>query len=373
MKYYIIAGEASGDLHGSNLIRGLKKSDSKAQFRLWGGDLMEQEGGTLVRNYRDLAFMGYVEVLRNIRVIKRSLDYCKRDIVNYSPDLLILIDYPGFNLQIAKHASEQGFRVFYYISPKVWAWKEGRVKKIKQYVDRMFSILPFEVEYYKKFQVDVEYFGNPVLDAVTWAEAGMDRREDFLRKNRLREKPIVGLIPGSRKQEIKYNLPIMLHMTRLYPTYQFVIACSPLIERDYYLKFAEEYDVQLLYGKTYSIMKHAEAALVTSGTATLEAALLRAPQVVCYKANLISMLIAYFLVKVHHISLVNLIMKKEVVKELVQYKLTPASLKAELDRILHDQHYRQAMLENYDQLFERIGPPGVSERIAARMVDLLTG
>jgi lipid-A-disaccharide synthase len=373
MKYYIIAGEASGDLHGSNLIRGLQKSDQEAQFRLWGGDLMEQAGGKLVRNYRDLAFMGYIEVLRNIRVIKRNLDFCKHDIIQYSPDVLILIDYPGFNLKIAQFGKEHGFRVFYYISPKVWAWKEGRVKKIKRYVDRMFSILPFEVEYYKKFQMPVEYQGNPVLDAVTRAEQEMENREAFLAKNQLPDKPIIGLIPGSRKQEIKYNLPVMLQTIHSYPGYQFLITCSPMIDRDYYLKLTGGYEVQLIYGQTYSVMKYAEAALITSGTATLEAAQLRVPQVVCYRANLIGMLIAYFLVKVSHISLVNLIMEEEVVKELVQYKLTPTSLKTELDRLLNDRQYRQTMLDNYEQLHDRIGPPGVSERIAARMVDILTG
>jgi len=373
MKYYIIAGEASGDLHGSNLIKGLRKSDKEAQFRLWGGDLMEQEGGKLVRNYRDLAFMGYVEVLRNIRVIKRNLDFCKRDIINYSPDVLILIDYPGFNLKLAQFGKEHGIKVFYYISPKVWAWKEGRVKKIKRYVDRMFSILPFEVEYYKTVQIEVEYQGNPVLDAVTRAEAEMDSREAFLARNQLPDKPVIGLIPGSRKQEIKYNLPVMLQTIRSYPGHQFIIACSQMIDRDYYLKLTEGYDAQLIYGQTYSVMNHAEAALVTSGTATLEAALLKVPQVVCYRANLIGMLIAYLLLKVHFISLVNLIMEEEVVRELLQYKLTPASLKAELDKLLYDQQYRQTMLENYDHLHDRIGPPGVSERIAARMVGILTG
>jgi lipid-A-disaccharide synthase len=372
MKYYIIAGEASGDLHGSNLIRGLQKSDQEAQFRLWGGDLMEQAGGKLVRNYRDLAFMGYIEVLRNIRVIKRNLDFCKADIINYSPDVLILIDYPGFNLKIAQFGKEHGNRVFYYISPKVWAWKEGRVKKIKRYVDRMFSILPFEVEYYKRFQMQVEYQGNPVLDAVTRAKQEMESREAFLAKNQLPDKPIIGFIPGSRKQEIEYNLPVMLQTIRSYPGHQFLIACSPMIDRGYYLKLTGGYDVRLIYGQTYSVMKHAEAALITSGTATLEAALLRVPQVVCYRANLVGMLIAYFLVKVNYISLVNLIMREGVVKELVQYKLTPASLKTELDRILNDRQYRQTMLDNYDQLYDRIGPPGVSERVAARMVDILT-
>ncbi len=373
MKYYIIAGEASGDLHGSNLIRGLKKSDNEAQFRLWGGDLMEQEGGKLVRNYRDLAFMGYVEVVKNIRAIKQNLDFCKRDIINYSPDVLILIDYPGFNLKIAQFGKEHGIRVFYYISPKVWAWKEGRVKRIKRYVDRMFSILPFEVEYYKTFHMEVEYHGNPVLDAVTRAEEKMGNRETFLLQNQLPDKPIIGLIPGSRKQEINYNLPVMLKTIRSFPGYQFIIACSSLIERDYYLKYTAEYDLPLIFGQTYSVMKNAEVTLITSGTATLEAALLRVPQVVCYRANLISMLIAYLLVKVKHISLVNLIMDDEVVRELLQYKLTRASLISEMEKLINDRNYRQKMLENYSQLYDRIGPPGVSERIAARMIDLLTG
>ncbi len=373
MKYYIIAGEASGDLHGSNLIRGLKKSDPEAQFRLWGGDLMQQEGGKLVQNYRDLAFMGYVEVLKNIRTIKQNLDFCKQDIINYAPDILILIDYPGFNLKIAQFGKEHNIRVFYYISPKVWAWKEGRVKKIKRYVDRMFSILPFEVEYYNTFHIEVEYRGNPVLDAVTRAEEGMGNRESFLAKNQLPDKPIIGLIPGSRIQEIKYNLPVMLQTIRSFPGYQFIITCSHLIEEDYYSKFTAGYDVHLTFGQTYSVMKYAEAVVVTSGTATLEAALLKVPQVVCYRANLVSMLIVYFLVKVKHISLVNLIMEEEVVKELLQYKLTHASLKSELYKLLNDRQYRNKMLENYSRLADRIGPPGVSERVAERMVDLLTG
>jgi lipid-A-disaccharide synthase len=371
MKYYIIAGEASGDLHGSNLIKGLKKADKDARFRIWGGDLMEKEVGTLVRNYRELAFMGYVEVIRNIRTIKQHLDYCKRDILEYSPDLVILIDYPGFNLKIARFAKEHGLKVFYYISPKVWAWKEKRVKKIKQYVDRMFSILPFEIDYYKGFDYPVEYEGNPVVDAVAQAEEEMGDRNDFLGRNGLPEKPIIALVPGSRRQEIRYNLPVMLELIALYPDHQFLITCSQMIDRHEYEKYTGSYDVHLLYDQTYPVMKFAEAAIVTSGTATLEAALFKVPQVVCYFGNPLGMIIAYFLVHIKYISLVNLILDKEVVKELVQYKITRDSLKRELDKILFDDEHRKMLEKDYHELQSRVGHPGVSDRVANRMIDLL--
>ena len=371
MKYYIIAGEASGDFHGANLIKGLKKVDKEAGFRLWGGDLMEKEGDALVRNYRDLAFMGYVEVLLNIRKIKRNLDFCKEDIINYSPDLIILIDYPGFNLKIAQHANEHGIKVFYYISPKVWAWKEKRVKTIKKYVDRMFSILPFETEYYKKFGYHVEYEGNPVVDAVHQAEEEMMKRSEFLSANQIPDKPIIALIPGSRKQEIKYNLPVMLDMIPSYPDHQFLIACSPMINRNDYSRYIRGYDVKLLYNQTYPIMRYADAAIVTSGTATLEAGLLKVPQVVCYFGNPLGMVIAYFLVHIKFISLVNLILDKEAVKELVQYKLSRKSLKRELDKLLFDNHHRKILENDYDELHERVGLPGVSERVAKRMFELV--
>ena len=371
MKYYIIAGEASGDLHGSNLIRGLKKKDNEAHFRLWGGALMEKEGGDLVRNYRDLAFMGYVEVIKNFKKIKRNLKFCKQDIISYSPDVLILIDYPGFNLRIAQFGKENGFKVFYYISPKVWAWKEKRVNKIVKYVDRMFSILPFEIDYYRKFQFKVEYEGNPVVDAISGAEKTMETRQRFFSLNQIPDKPVIALIPGSRKQEINYNLPVMLKIIKSYPDHQFLLACSDLIDSGYYSKFTGEYNVKLLYNQTYSIMKYADAALITSGTATLEAALLHLPQVVCYKANIVGMLIAFLLVNLKYISLVNLIMEREVVKELLQYKVSPASLKKELDKILYDKQARINMQNNYDELLTRVGEPGVSERVANRMFGLL--
>ena len=371
MRYYIIAGEASGDLHGSNLIKGLKKVDEEAEFRLWGGDLMEKEGGELVRNYRDLAFMGFVEVLLNIRKIKRNLDYCKADILNYSPDLIILIDYPGFNLKIAQHAKTHGIKVFYYISPKVWAWKEKRVKTIKICVDRMFSILPFEIEYYKKFEYQVEYEGNPVVDAVHQAEEEMMGRTEFLSGNHLSDKPIIALVPGSRKQEIKYNLPAMLDMIRLYPDHQFIIACSPMISHEDYSRYIQGFNVKLLYDQTYPIMKYADAAIVTSGTATLEAGLLKVPQVVCYFGNPLGMVIAFFLVNIRFISLVNLILNKEAVKELVQYKITRESLKRELDKLLFDDQHQKILENDYEELQLRVGSPGVSERVAKRMFGLL--
>ncbi|UCG28703.1 MAG: lipid-A-disaccharide synthase [Bacteroidales bacterium] len=371
MKYYIIAGEASGDLHGSNLMKGLKKSDHEAMFRFWGGDLMRSEGEDLVRHYRDLAFMGFIEVIRNIGTVKRNLDYCKKDILNYSPDLLILIDYPGFNLRMAQFASGKGIKVFYYISPKVWAWRESRVKKIRKYVDRMFVILPFEVDFYGRYDYNVEYHGNPVVDAVDQATRNMVSRNTFLAENNLPDKPVIGLLPGSRRQEIRYMLPIMLEVTNYYPDHQFLVACSPTVDTEFYRGFTKEYDVTLLVDKTYTILRHSEAALVTSGTATLEAALLNVPEVVCYKGNPVSYFIADRIVNITFISLVNLIMDDEVVRELLQSELVVANLKTELDKILFDKTYRKIMLLRFDELKKRLGQPGVSERIAGRMVALL--
>jgi len=333
---------------------------------------MEKEGGELVRNYRDLAFMGFIEVLMNIKTIKKNLDFCKEDIVKYSPDLLILIDYPGFNLKIARHGKENEIKVFYYISPKVWAWKEKRVKAIKKYVDRMFSILPFEIEYYQKFEYTVDYEGNPVVDAVYQAEKDIEDRSTFLAKNKIPDKPIIALIPGSRKQEIKYNLPVMLELIQYYPDHQFLITCSPMVDEQYYTRYIKDHNVKLIYDQTYPIMKYADAAIVTSGTATLEAGLFKVPQVVCYFGNPLGMIIAYFLVNTKYISLVNLILDKEAVKELVQYKITRESLKRELDKLLFNDEHRVALRKNYNELHTRVGLPGVSERIAHRMYELLT-
>jgi lipid-A-disaccharide synthase len=367
MKYYIIAGEASGDLHGSNLVKSIKKVDPKAEFRAWGGDLMASEGVDLVKHYRDLAFMGFVEVLMNLRTIKKNMSFCKSDIQSYNPDVLILVDYPGFNLRIAEFAKGIGQKVFYYISPKVWAWKQSRVKKIKAFVDRMFVIFPFEIDFFKKHDYPVIYKGNPLLDAVEeWREKS-DSREDFLKANQLEEKPIMALLAGSRKQEIDRMLPEMVGMEKHYPQFQFVLAGAPSIDKEYYLPYLEGSGVKLIQNQTYPLLNNAELALVTSGTATLETALFEVPQVVCYKANNISYQIAKRLVKLDYISLVNLIMDKELVKELIQDDLNEKQLQIEIDKILPETATRAQMLEQYKALKEVLGGAGASEEVAKSM------
>lgn len=372
MNYYIIAGEASGDLHGSNLMKGLKKTDPKAKFRFWGGDLMKAQGGELVMHYQDLAIMGVLEVVQNLGKIRKNLKYCRQDLEAYKPDVLILIDYAGFNLRIAKFARGIGFRIFYYISPKIWAWKQSRIHKIKKYVDRMFVILPFEVDYYKSFDFQVEYEGNPVVDAVEGKIRTIGDRGSFLSEHRLPDKPIIGLMPGSRKQEIRYILPVMLEAVKYYADYQFLMACSPSVEAGFYKEFVKDQDITLLYGQAYPILKHADAAMIASGTATLEAALLKVPEVVCYYVNPVSYFIGSRFVNVKFISLVNLIMDREVVKELLQSDLKAEHVREELDRILFDAEYRNNMLLAFDNLKKRVGTPGVSERVAGNMYRILT-
>ena len=364
MKYYIIAGEASGDLHGSNLMKGLNKVDSNPDFRIWGGDLMKQQGGTLVKHYRETAIMGFFEVLMNFRKISRFLNECKKDLLEYNPDVLILIDYPGFNLRIAEFAKSKGIKTYYYISPKIWAWKESRIKKIKAFVDKMFVIFPFEVDYFKKFDYQVNYAGNPLLDAVQEKIDEQGSFQKFIDHNGLSNRSIIAVLAGSRKQEIHRNLSIMMQVIPKYKNHQFVLAAAPSIEPEFYNHYIRGHRIKVVYNQTYDTLKFSSAALVTSGTATLETALFNVPQVVCYRASHLSYLIAKMLVKIKFISLVNLIMDREVVKELIHFDVTPNKINNELDLILFNENYRNIMLNNYQQLREKLGGTGASERVA---------
>ncbi len=365
MRYYIIAGEASGDLHGSNLMRELKKQDQNAEFRFWGGDLMLEQADNIVRHYRELAFMGLVEVLQNLGKIIRNIRFCKSDINCFRPDAVILIDYPGFNLRIARFAKQQGFRVYYYISPKVWAWKRSRVETIKTYVDKMFVIFPFEIDFYKKYNFDVDYVGNPILDSIDNKTKSLVSKQEFIINNSLNDKPIIALIPGSRKQEINKIIPVMLEIVDQYPEHQFVIAAILAIPADYYRSLVpDDSGINIVYDQTYALLKYSFAAIVTSGTATLEAALLNVPEVVGYIANKLSYQVGKRFVRVPYISLVNLIMGKEIVKELIQDKMTGKTIKKELDRLIFNTEYRENMLKDFSELKKTIGKPGASKRVA---------
>lgn len=376
MKYYLIAGEASGDLHASHLMAALKKEDPGAQFRFFGGDLMAAVGGTLVKHYRELAYMGFVPVLLHLRTIFANMKRCKDDIVAWQPDVVILVDYPGFNLSIAEfvHARTR-IPVYYYISPKIWAWKEYRIKNIKRDVDELFSILPFEVEFFEqKHGYPIHYVGNPTVDEVmAFRAAYCQDFESFIQTNGLSSQPVIALLAGSRKQEIKDNLPDMLRAASAFEGYQLVLAGAPGISPEYYRRFTAGADVKIVFGQTYALLSHARAALVTSGTATLETALFRVPQVVCYHTpvgKFISFLRRHLL-KVKYISLVNLIADCEVVKELVADTMTVEQVHAELQRILLDASYRRQMLDGYDYMASRLGQAGAPARAAAQMVALL--
>lgn len=365
MKYYIIAGEASGDLHGSNLMKALKQKDSNAVFRFWGGDLMtEVAGKPPVKHYRDLAFMGFLEVALNLRTILGNIKFCKKNIQNFRPDVLILIDYPGFNLRIAKFAKSLGIKVVYYISPQLWAWKEGRVETVKKYVDEMLVILPFEKDFYRKHHVDAHFVGHPLLDAIS--DLKPISVEDFKTENHLNDKEIIALLPGSRKQEVEKMLQIMLSVRPYFTNYQFVIAGAPSLPKEFYAKFVDN-DVHFVSNKTYDLLRCSKAALVTSGTATLETALLNVPEVVCYKGSRISYEIGKRLVKnIKYISLVNLIMDREVVKELIQNELTTENLVKELKLILGQNCSK--ILSDYEELRHRLGEKGASERAAQLII-----
>ncbi|MBX2827038.1 MAG: lipid-A-disaccharide synthase [Flavobacteriaceae bacterium] len=362
MKYYIIAGEASGDLHGSNLIAALKKKDTQADFRFWGGDLMAQEAGTPVKHYKELAFMGFVEVAKNLRTILRNISFCKKDIEAYQPDAIIFIDYPGFNLRIAKWAKKKGIKTLYYISPQIWAWKEGRIKAIKRDVDEMYVILPFEKDFYeKKHQYPVHFVGHPLIDAISKRE--QVNPEEFRKEHKLDDRPIVALLPGSRKQEISKMLKVMLSVSPDFPEYQFVIAGAPSQEKSFYKQFTEDSNATFIQNKTYDLLSLSTAALVTSGTATLETGLYKVPQVVCYKGNRISYEIAKRIIKLKYISLVNLILDKPAVKELIQHEFNTKQLKEELTKIL-DEYHRAVLFLDYYDLENNLGGKGASEKTA---------
>ena len=363
MKYYIIAGEASGDLHGSNLMKAIYHEDASAEIRFWGGDLMQAVGGTLVKHYRDLAFMGFVEVVLNLKTILNNIKVCKADILLFQPDVIIYIDYPGFNMRIAEWAKKLGFQNHYYISPQIWAWKEGRIKAIKRDVDYMYVILPFEKDFYeKKHQFPVEFVGHPLIDAI----AGRIKKsfETFIIENQLENKPIIALLPGSRKQEIAKMLSIMLSIIDDFKDYQFVIAGAPSQDFEFYQQFLTTQNVKFISNKTYDLLSVAHAALVTSGTATLETALFKVPQVVCYKGSWISYQIAKRIITLKYISLVNLIMDKTVVTELIQEELNPKNLKSELNKIISGTTRNEILLD-YEALEQKLGGTGASKKTAA--------
>ncbi|MGW9684091.1 lipid-A-disaccharide synthase [Flagellimonas sp. 2504JD1-5] len=366
MKYYIIAGEASGDLHGSNLIKALKQQDSDAQIRCWGGDLMQKAGGDLAKHYKEMAFMGFLEVLKNIPAIFRNISFCKEDIQKFNPDLIIFIDFSGFNLRIAKWAKQHSFKTNYYISPQIWASREGRIEKIKRDIDDMYVILPFEKDFYEqKHNFPVHFVGHPLIDAIENTEIVDEatfRKEHHLQP----QKPIIALLPGSRKQEVQKMLTVMLSVSSDFPEYQFVIAGAPSLPDDFYETFLKEDKVGYVSNQTYSLLKHSHAALVTSGTATLETALFEIPQVVCYKGNWISYQIAKRIITLDYISLVNLIMDKEVVKELIQNELTTKNLREELSKITAGQK-REQILSDYKSLKEKLGGKGASQ-LAAQLI-----
>jgi lipid-A-disaccharide synthase len=367
MKYYIIAGEASGDLHGANLMKALYVKDPSAEIRFWGGDLMQQVGGTLVKHYRELAFMGFVEVLLNLKTILNNIAVCKKDIAQFQPDVLIFIDYPGFNMRIAKWAKERSIPTHYYISPQIWAWKESRIKAIKRDVDAMYVILPFEKDFYeKKHHFPVHFVGHPLIDAIANRDEVSD--EVFRTENRLSNKPIIALLPGSRKQEIVKMLSVMLSVVEDFPAYQFVIAGAPSQDYSFYEPFLTNENVQFISNKTYDLLSHSYAALVTSGTATLETALFNVPEVVCYKGSWISYQIAKRIITLKYISLVNLIMDEEVVKELIQENLTTAQLKSELHHILNLEN-RKKLADTYVRLKQNLGGEGASLKTATLIVN----
>lgn len=371
MKYYLIVGEASGDLHASNLMKALRQEDAQAEFRFFGGDLMKSVGGTCVKHYKELAYMGFIPVLLHLRTIFRNMDYCKRDVEAWRPDVLILVDYPGFNLKIAEYIKKHTqIPVYYYISPKIWAWKEYRIRNIKRDIDRLFSILPFEVDFFKKHQYPVCYVGNPCVDAVAeFRKHGQETAEAFRMENALDSRPVIALLAGSRKQEIKDNLSRMMEAAKDFPDYQFVVAGAPGIEPSFYRQYMAG-DTKIVFGQTYRLLQQAQAALVTSGTATLETALFRVPQVVCYytvMGKLVSFLRRHIL-KVRFISLVNLIADREVVTELVADGMTVPNIRKELSAIVEGGSSRSRMLEDYDALIARLGAPGASARAAQAIV-----
>ncbi len=389
MKYFIIAGEASGDLHGSNLIKGLKQADPQCQIRCWGGDLMKEAGGELVSHYKDTAVMGFFEVLMKIGKIFRNFRKCHKDILDFNPDVVVLIDYPGFNFRIAKFAKKRGFKVFYYIAPKIWAWKESRGKRLKKYVDRLFIIFPFEIEYFKnRWQIDAIYRGNPLLDSIESNKYMKEDRQTFV--GRLSEitgndystnDKFIALLAGSRRTEISYQLPVMLDTVRAFPSYKFILAAAPSIPEEFYGKLIKKYctkngidpseiSLPAVYGQTYPIMKNSQAAIVNSGTASLEAALIGVPQMVSYLGSEISYIIAKQLIKgIKYISLANLILDKLIFKEFIQHEANLENISAELRKLLEDTQYIQAMKADYAEVHKLLGGGGASKAVAEAMVE----
>ncbi|KAA6343229.1 Lipid-A-disaccharide synthase [termite gut metagenome] len=375
MKYYLIAGEASGDLHAAHLMTALKEADAQAEFRFWGGDFMAAVGGVRVKHYKELAYMGFVPVLLHLRTILTNMKRCKKDIVDWNPDVVIPVDYPGFNLNIAKFVrARTDIPVYYYISPKIWAWKEYRIKNIKRDVNELFAILPFETEFYNKYQYPIHYVGNPTVDEIAEFKAEHDESfSSWAKENELNGKPIIAILAGSRKQEIKDNLPDMLKVASGFPEHQCVVAGAPGIAQTYYDRYTNHADVKIIFGQTFRLLQHSKAALVTSGTAVLETALFRVPQVVCYHTpfgKLFSFLKKRIL-HVRYISLVNLTAGREVVKELVAAGMTVASIRREVDALLHDEAYRKEMLSGYEYMAQKLGQPGAARRAAQIMVNLL--
>lgn len=366
MKYFLIAGEASGDLHGSNLMEGINQVDKDADYCFMGGDLMKSKGGTLVRHYKDMAFMGFLEVLQHFGKISDNFKICKTEIKKFNPDVVILIDYPSFNLKIAKYAKSLGLKVYYYISPKVWVWKEYRVKQIKKLIDKMLVIFPFEVDFYKKHNYTVYYEGNPLLDPIGQKLDTKPAFSDFIAKNNLSEKPIIALLPGSREHEINTMLPRMIDAIMKYQDFQIVIAGTTAINKNNYLHYLASQNISVVYNQTYDLLAHSKAAIVTSGTATLETALFNVPQVVCYGGKPISYIIAKIILakKIKYISLVNIILNKPLLKELIQHEMNNNNFQAELDNILYNKSYRNNMLEEYKNLRKKLGERGASLRFA---------
>lgn len=374
MRYYLIAGEASGDLHGSNLMKELKAGDLEADFRFFGGDLMQDVGGTLVKHYREMAFMGLLNVILNIRTIKRNLFLCQKEILEYQPDVLILIDYPGFNLRIAEFAKRYNIRVFYYISPKLWAWKEYRVKKVKEFVDEMFTIFPFETEFYKKHGIDVHYVGNPLMDSLAEFKQRKQTEKEFRQKNKLGNKKLVALLAGSRVQEIKRTLPIMVQIAELFTDFQFVVAGVKSIDAALYKKYIQAKNIPVIYDQTYDLLNNAHTALVASGTAALETALLRVPQTVIYKVEggwLTDFVFRHFIFKMVGVSLPNIIMNRLIVAEYIQSQMTLPNVKSEMQKLLFDENYRGRIQNDYKLLANKMGEQGCSKRAAEQMISIL--
>jgi lipid-A-disaccharide synthase len=372
MRYYVLAGEASGDLHASNLIKEIHQIDSEAQFRGFGGDLMEKAGMTVLKHYRDMAFMGIVPVIMNIRTIKKNFRFCEQDLLNFNPDVLILVDYPGFNLRMAKFAKAHGIKTFYYISPKVWAWKEKRVHRIVAYVDEMFTILPFETQFFAKYNYPVNYVGNPLLDAILESKKTPDF-EKFWSENRLPQKPILALLPGSRKGEISVLLPTMIKAAQAFSEYQIVIAGAPNMGREFYQPYMNGSEVPILWGKTYDILIHSRAAIVSSGTAALETAIMNVPQVVVYQLtpNWLFVFLKKFFLKTRFVTLVNIILGREAIVELIQADFTLKKVVHELERIINDPENEKRMLNDYKDMMAKLGEPGASKRAAELMVEKL--